>query len=215
MAKLIAGNWKMNGLSGSAVALATGLAVKVRAGSSLPDVAICPPGPLIPAVLGAVQGSAIMVGGQDCHWQESGAHTGDVSAALLADLGCGCVIVGHSERRADHAETSTQVKAKAEAAFKAGLMAIVCVGETEAERDGGQTEAVVGSQIAGSLPAGGTVQNLVVAYEPVWAIGTGRTPSLEEIGAVHAFIRAQAEAQTGLGRGLRLLYGGSVKPSNA
>ena len=215
MAKLIAGNWKMNGLMASSHALASGLAEKVKAKPDRADVAICPQGPLIKDALAAVRGSPISVGGQDCHASESGAHTGDTSAALLADLGCSCVIVGHSERRADHGETSEQVKSKAEAALKAGLVAIVCVGETEAERDAGQTETVVGQQIDGSLPEGGTPQTVVIAYEPVWAIGTGRTPSLEEIGAVHAFVRSRAQESQGLGDGLRILYGGSVKPGNA
>lgn len=215
MAKLIAGNWKMNGSVASSLALAGGLADKVKASPGLADVAICPPGPLIHDALTAVDGSPILVGGQDCHWNETGAHTGDTSAALLASMGCSCVIVGHSERRADHGETSEQVKAKAAAALKAGLVAIVCVGETEAERDTGQTETVVGRQIDGSLPDGATPQTVVIAYEPVWAIGTGRTPSLEEIGTVQAFIRDRAQESYNLGDGLRLLYGGSVKPGNA
>ena len=216
MAMLIAGNWKMNGLAGTGADLAGGLAKALKSATGpVPDIALCPPSPLIPAALAAVSGSAIMVGGQDCHWNESGAHTGDVSAALLADLGCGCVIVGHSERRADHAETDAQVRAKAGAALKAGLVAIVCVGETEAQRDAGETETVVGEQIEGSLPEGGTTDTVVIAYEPVWAIGTGRTPSLDDIEAVHRFIRTRAEETHGLTGGLRILYGGSVKPSNA
>lgn len=215
MAKLIAGNWKMNGLTASAKDLAAGLAVKVGAGTNMPDVAVCPPGPLIPPVLKALDGSAIGTGGQDCHAEESGAHTGDTSAKLLADLGCTYVIVGHSERRADHGETDAEVKAKAEAALAAGLTAIVCVGETEAERDTGQTEDVVGGQIDGSMPAGGTPDTVIIAYEPVWAIGTGKTPSLEDIRTTHAFIRERAQASHSLEDGLRILYGGSVKPSNA
>lgn len=215
MAKLIAGNWKMNGSVASSLALAGGLAEKVKANPGCADVAICPPGPLIRDVLTAVDGSPIAVGGQDCHWNEAGAHTGDISATLLADIGCSMAIVGHSERRADHAETSEQVKAKSEAALKAGLVAIVCVGETEAERDKGETESVVGRQIDGSMPDGATAQNVVIAYEPVWAIGTGRTPSLEEIGTVHNFIRNRAKERHSLGSELRLLYGGSVKPGNA
>lgn len=215
MPKLIAGNWKMNGLRASAKELASGLAAKVGSRDALPDVAICPPGPLIPPVLKAVDGSAIGVGGQDCHANTTGAHTGDTSATLLADLGCSYVIVGHSERRADHDETDAQVKAKAEAALAAGLVAIVCVGETEAEREAGQTEDVVGRQIDGSMPTGGTPDTVIIAYEPVWAIGTGKTPSLEDIGAIHGFIRNRALASHTLGAGLRILYGGSVKPSNA
>lgn len=204
----------MNGGLESSKALAQGLAEKAKSVETGADIAVCPPGPLIPPVLKAVSGSSIWVGGQDCHWQDSGAHTGDVSAAMLRDIGCNCVIVGHSERRADHVETSEQVKGKAEAALRADLRAIVCVGETEAERDAGETEAVVGAQIQASLPDGGSPESVVIAYEPVWAIGTGRTPSLDEIEAIHGFIRTQAKAN-GLGEGLRILYGGSVKPSNA
>ncbi len=216
MTKLVAGNWKMNGSSSSAASLAGGLAAKVRAaGKSLPEVALCPPGPLIPLVIEAVSGSSIMVGGQDCHAQASGAHTGDISADLLADLGCQCVIVGHSERRADHGESNAQVKSKAQAAVGAGLLAIVCVGETEAQRDAGDTETVVGHQLDESLPDGGKFDSLVIAYEPVWAIGTGRTPSEDDIEAVHRFIRARAQQSHGLDDTTRILYGGSVKPQNA
>lgn len=215
MTKLIAGNWKMNGLVASSQVLAGGLADKVKANPDRADVAICPPGPLIRDALSAVSGSPISVGGQDCHANESGAHTGDTSAALLADMGCSSVILGHSERRADHGETSALVKNKAQAALNAGLVVIVCVGESEAERDAGQAETVIGQQIDGSLPAGGTPQTVVIAYEPVWAIGTGRTPSLQEIRAIHVFIRNRAQESHGLGDGLRILYGGSVKPGNA
>lgn len=215
MTKLIAGNWKMNCLADSGIALARGLADKANRPSKLADLAVCPPAPLIPLIVEATKNSAVAVGGQDCHWQDSGAHTGDVSASLLADLGCSYAIVGHSERRADHDETDAQVKAKAEAALAAGLIAIVCVGETEAQRDAGDAETVVGGQIEGSLPAGGTPDTVVIAYEPVWAIGTGRTPSLDDIATIHGFIREKALASHGLGDGLRILYGGSVKPSNA
>ena len=216
MTKLIAGNWKMNGLVATGAALADGLVEKLgtKAGA-VPDIAICPPYPLIPGALAAVSGTAILVGGQDCHWRESGPHTGDVSAGLLVDMGCGCVVVGHSERRADHAETDAQIKAKATAALAAGLVAIVCIGETEAEKDNGQTEIVIGGQIDGSLPGGGTAETLVIAYEPVWAIGTGRTPSVDDIEAVHRFIRARMADVHGLGGALRILYGGSVTSSNA
>ncbi len=215
MRKLIAGNWKMNGTTGSAKDLASGIAGKVKENPGLADVALCPPGPLIPPVLKAVEGTDILVGGQDCHAAEKGAHTGDTSAVLLKDIGCGCVIVGHSERRTDHGETSEMVRAKAEAALKAGLTAIVCVGETEAERDAGKTEDVIGTQVDASVPQRATPQNLVIAYEPVWAIGTGKTPTLEEVEAAHAYIRARAQASHGLGDGLRIQYGGSVKPANA
>ena len=216
MVKFVAGNWKMNGSTESAHALAGGLAQKVKACDGSPaDIALCPPAPLIPTVLQAVSETGIMVGGQDCHWNESGAHTGDVSAPLLADLGCRCVIVGHSERRTDHGETDSQVKAKAEAALKAGLLSIVCVGETEAERDAGETNAVVDRQIEASLPDEGTAETVIIAYEPVWAIGTGRTPSNEDIEAVHSLIRTVAAEKRHLREGLRILYGGSVKPANA
>jgi triosephosphate isomerase len=160
--------------------------------------------------------AAIALGAQDCHAAASGAHTGDVAAEMLADLGCTYVIVGHSERRSDHGESDAEVKAKAEAAQRAGLVAIVCLGETEAERDAGQALTVVGRQLAASLPEGATPANSVVAYEPVWAIGTGRTPSEEEIVAVHAELRARLVERFGAaGNDFRLLYGGSVKPSNA
>jgi triosephosphate isomerase len=177
---------------------------------------LCPPAPLISRLAEVAKGTPLMVGGQDCHPKPSGAHTGDVAAAMLADAGASHVILGHSERRADHGETDALVKAKAEAAVAAGLIAIVCVGETEAERDAGQTLDVVGRQLLGSVPDGVTAAQLVIAYEPVWAIGTGRTPSIAEIAEVHAFLRARLVARMGPdGDGVRLLYGGSVKPSNA
>ena len=215
MSKLIVGNWKMNCLAEDGTALARGLAEKVKQSSKPSDLALCPPAPLIPLIVEATKNSAVSVGGQDCHWEGLGAHTGDVSASLLADLGCTHTIVGHSERRSDHGETDAQVKAKAEAALEVGLVAIVCVGETEAQRDAGDAEIVIGGQIACSLPTGGTPDTVVVAYEPVWAIGTGRTPSLNEISAIHGFIRGKALESHGLGDGLQILYGGSVKPSNA
>ncbi|MFL2770405.1 MAG: triose-phosphate isomerase [Rhodospirillaceae bacterium] len=214
MAKLIAGNWKMNGDLASSVRISKALAVKANEVDLNTDIAIFPPGPLIPEVLDAVSGSPIWVGGQDCHWNKNGAHTGDTSPHLLAELGCNCVIVGHSERRDAYAETNQQVKAKAEAALGSGLQVIICVGETEAERNSGETETVVGTQIARSLPVGGSIDSVIVAYEPVWAIGTGLTPTLKEIAAIHGFIRAHA-SESGLGSALRILYGGSVKPSNA
>ena len=177
------------------------------------DVLICPPATLI----ARLAGGRFPVGGQDCHWEASGAHTGDISAEMLADAGAVAVIVGHSERRADHGEDDATVARKAAAAWRAGLTAIVCVGETEAERDAGATLARVGAQLAGSIPDGATAARLVVAYEPVWAIGTGRTPSLGEIAEVHGFLRETLTARFGpeVGGGVRLLYGGSVKPGNA
>ena len=179
------------------------------------DVLICPPATLL-ARMSDVAGDAIATGGQDCHANASGAHTGDTSAQMIADAGGAYVIVGHSERRSDHGETDDTVRAKAEAAWAAGLIAIVCVGETLDEREAGRTLDVVGGQVAGSVPDGATAANTVVAYEPVWAIGTGKVPTLEEIGEVHDDIRARLVARFGSeADGMRLLYGGSVKPSNA
>jgi len=214
---LIAGNWKMNCLTADGVALASGLAEKVSADSNRPyDMLVCPPFVLVGAVAQALGQSGISLGAQDCHAAEKGAHTGDVSAPMLKDAGCAFAIVGHSERRTDHGETNETVKAKAEAALASGLTAVVCIGETEAERDAGKTLDVVTSQVRGSLPAGATAANTVVAYEPVWAIGTGRTPTNDEVQDVHAVIRAElAKIVGGEADGIRLLYGGSMKPSNA
>lgn len=214
---LIAGNWKMNGLKADADLLAKGLADRYKAQSKPKfDMLLCPPFTLIDRVRGLVEGSGLTVGGQDCHRTEKGAHTGDTSAWMLRDLGCRYVIVGHSERRADHGETDGVVKDKAQAAQAAGLVAIICVGETEDERDRGETLRVVTSQIQGSMPAGATAANTVLAYEPVWAIGTGRTPTPDDVAEVHAEIRKVAAAKMGGGaEELRILYGGSVKPSNA
>ena len=204
MKTLIAGNWKMNGLRaqlGEARAVAAGLTATHRAAC---DVLICPPATLVAPMREAV-GDALLLGGQDCHAQESGAHTGEVSAEMLADAGASHVIVGHSERRADHAESDAVVRAKAEAARRAGLTPIVCVGETREEREAGRAEAVVRGQLEGSLPDGG----FVVAYEPVWAIGTGLTPTTDDIDAMHNAIR------DAVGGGMPILYGGSMKPGNA
>lgn len=213
---LVAGNWKMNGLRANAAEVEK-LKRLMAAQTALPcDVLICPPATLVFTVAAAAQGSAILVGGQDCHPKVSGAHTGDVSAAMFADLGCTHIIVGHSERRADHGETSTLVAAKAAAVQAAGLAAIICVGETEAERDAGQTLKVVGEQVAQSLPAGALPGNTTIAYEPVWAIGTGRTPTEAEVAEVHGFIRDALHKRFGAAGGeVRILYGGSVKPANA
>lgn len=207
----------MNGLRADGVALCQAVvnAPAVKAGAC--DVAVCPPATLltdIHAVL-AASGDAVSLGAQDCAVAEKGAFTGDVSAPMLADAGCRYVIVGHSERRTGHGETSALVKDKANAALSAGLIPIVCVGETEAERDAGRALAVVGDQIAGSLP-GEAGEALVVAYEPVWAIGTGRTPTEDDIGAMHRHIREGLATMPGIAAdAIRLLYGGSVKPSNA
>ena len=213
---LIAGNWKMNGTSSDGAALAQGLADRMGKEGHAFDMLVCPPATLCGAVCNIAEGSSLYVGGQDCHTAKKGAHTGDVSAAMLADLGCAHVILGHSERRADHGESDTLVNAKAEAAWAAGLIAIICVGETDAERDDGKTLDVVGGQIAGSVPDSATGANTVIAYEPVWAIGTGRTATPDEAQEVHAFIRAKlTERFGGEGDAFRILYGGSMKPSNA
>ena len=213
---LIAGNWKMNGLKASAVELAAiaqgadGLARKV-------DIMVCPPATLLWSAAGVVQGSKVQLGGQDCHPAASGAHTGDISAEMLADAGAVAVILGHSERRTDHGETDAVVRAKVLAAWRAGLTAIVCVGETQAERDRDETLAVIGRQLAGSLPEQDSVgSGLVIAYEPVWAIGTGRVPTLKDVEVVHGFIRETLRAHfKSQGGAIRILYGGSVKPANA
>jgi triosephosphate isomerase len=209
--RLAAGNWKMNG---TAADLAQVAALAARpAGPS--QVLLCLPATLI-ARAAAVAGP-VALGGQDCHAAAAGAHTGDVSAAMLADAGARFVIVGHSERRTDHAETDAAVRAKAAAAQAAGLVAIVCLGETLAQRDAGATLDVVGTQLAGSVPDGAQGDTLVVAYEPVWAIGTGRIATTDQIAEVHGFLRARLVARFGAdtAAGIRLLYGGSVKPSNA
>ena len=212
MRKLAAGNWKMNGTS-AALAEVSALAQSHPAPRC--DVLLCPPATLMSRMADVAKGTAIKVGGQDCHAKSSGAHTGDISAEMLLDSGASYVILGHSERRSDHGETDAQVLAKAEAAIKAGLTAIICIGETEAERDAGRTLDVVGTQLHGSVPAHATAENLVIAYEPVWAIGTGRTPTLAEIAEVHAFLRTRLTARIGSAAAdVPLLYGGSVKPSN-
>ncbi|MFZ1471199.1 MAG: triose-phosphate isomerase [Paracoccaceae bacterium] len=213
MQKLAAGNWKMNGLTASISEVRALLAAYPAPGC---EMLLCPPATLIAQMAVAAAGSALQIGGQDCHPQSSGAHTGDLAAAMLADAGASHVILGHSERRADHAETDALVAAKAAAAWAAGLIAVICVGETEAQRDAGRTLDVVGTQLAGSVPSGATSANTVIAYEPVWAIGTGRTPTLAEIAQVHGTIRATVAVRFGTeAGGMRLLYGGSVKPSNA
>ncbi len=211
---LVAGNWKMNGLSGSAAELA-----KIIAGAhSLPkvDLLVCPPATLIAQFAATARGTPVQIGGQDCRAEPAGAFTGDLSAEMLKDAGASAVIVGHSERRSYHGETDADVRAKALAARRAGLIAIVCVGETQGQREGGQALAVVGSQLAASLPDGATPENLVVAYEPVWAIGTGLTPTPADVAEMHGLIRQHLGARFGeAGQGIRILYGGSVKASNA
>ncbi|PTX53326.1 triosephosphate isomerase [Gemmobacter caeni] len=213
MRRLAAGNWKMNG---TAADLAEVVALTAAHPAPGCDMLLCPPATLIDRMARAAHGTALRIGGQDCHARATGAHTGDVSAPMLAEAGASYVILGHSERRADHGETDAQVRAKAEAAWTSGLIAVICVGETEAERDAGQALAVVGRQVEGSVPDGATAENIVIAYEPVWAIGTGRTPTLHEIAEVHRFLRAELVSRFGAAaKGIRLLYGGSVKPSNA
>ena len=206
MRQLIAGNWKMNGLAAELAqieALARGLDTPAC------DVLICPPATLIARAAAMAKGTPIAIGGQDCHAEASGAFTGDVSAEMLRDAGASAVIVGHSERRQYHGETDAIVAAKAKAAWRAGLIAIICIGETEAERDAGKAYDVCKAQLAGSVPPGATAQNTAIAYEPVWAIGTGKTPTTPDIAQMHAHIKACLPAP------LRILYGGSVKPSNA
>jgi triosephosphate isomerase len=217
---LVAGNWKMNGLKASIGELEKIIAGarKLAQSSVNVDVMVCPPATLIAAFAAAARATPVAIGGQDCHALASGAYTGDLAAEMLRDAGAQAVIVGHSERRRHYAETDAAVRAKAAAAQRAGLVAIVCIGETRAERDGGRTDDVLRAQLDGSLPD--SVENLasgvVVAYEPVWAIGTGLTPAQSDIGAVHGFIRQRLSSRYGeAGRGIRILYGGSVKPDNA
>jgi triosephosphate isomerase len=212
---LVAGNWKMNGLRASDAELK-----KIVAGagslSGKADLMVCPPATLIARFAEAARGSGVAIGGQDCHAKASGAHTGDVAAEMLADAGASAVIVGHSERRTDHHETDDEIRAKAEAAWRAKLLAIVCVGETREQREAGDTLKVVGLQLDGSLPDGAIAEILVVAYEPVWAIGTGLTPTADDVALVHAFIRERLVGRYGSAGGdIRILYGGSVKPANA
>jgi len=215
---LIAGNWKMNGRRADGLALAGELARQARRSPSAElrcEIVICPPATLLSVLADIVADSPVRLGAQDCHPLASGAHTGDISAAMLADAGCRYVIVGHSERRTDHGESDDTVRAKAEAAHAAGLIAIVCLGETAAQRTAGETLAVVERQFRASVPAAATAANTVIAYEPVWAIGTGKVPTSAEIAAVHAQLRTLARGRVGEGERLRLLYGGSVKPGNA
>lgn len=211
---LVAGNWKMNGLRHSGAEILAmiegsgGLSEKV-------DLLICPPATLVAQLAAEAAGSPIAIGGQDCHSKACGAHTGDISAEMLADAGARFVIVGHSERRADHGETDALVRAKVLAAWRTGLTAIVCVGETQAQREAGETLSIVGAQVRGSVPEGATAGNLVVAYEPVWAIGSGLVPTVADVETVHGEIRRVLNERAGEeAAGVRILYGGSVKPEN-
>jgi len=212
---LVAGNWKMNGLSGSQTELAR-IIQGARELAALVEIMVCPPATLLARFAAAARGTALQIGAQDCHTEPAGAFTGDLSAEMLKDAGASAVIVGHSERRIHHKETDADVRAKALAAWRAGLCAIVCVGESRAEREDGRALAVVGTQVDGSVPDGATPENLVVAYEPVWAIGTGLTPTLGDVAEMHGHIRRRLVLRLGApGQGIRILYGGSVKPSNA
>lgn len=212
--KLAAGNWKMNG---GAAELAEVDALLASHKAPSVDILLCPPATLLSRMSDRIGGGAIATGGQDCHAHASGAHTGDIAATMLVDAGATQVILGHSERRADHRESSGEVHAKCQAAWDTGLTAVVCVGETEAQRDAGDTLNLIKTQLAESIPNGATGHRLVVAYEPVWAIGTGRVPTLAQIAEVHDLIRAELMARFGetTGSAVRLLYGGSVKPGNA
>jgi triosephosphate isomerase (TIM) len=211
---LVAGNWKMNGLRASVAELAR-IAQAARELAAV-NILVCPPATLVAEFAAAAAGSPVRIGAQDCHAEPAGAFTGDLSAEMLKDAGASAVIVGHSERRSYHRETDGDVRAKALAARRAGLSVIVCVGETRSERDGGRALSVVGTQIDGSVPDGATAGNLVVAYEPVWAIGSGLTPTPSDIAEMHGLVRRRLVARFGTeGEGIRILYGGSVKPANA
>ena len=213
MRKLIAGNWKMNGLASS---LAEIEALKGLTGEATCDIVVCPPFTLIEKAAERARGSAVIIGAQDCHPEISGAYTGDVSAEMLVDAGARFVILGHSERRVFHHESDAVVSTKVAAAHEAGLTAIICVGETRSERDDGKAIEVVGGQLRGSIPAGATSSNVAIAYEPVWAIGTGLVPTIDQIEEIHSSIRQMLEERLGEdGRRVRILYGGSVKASNA
>jgi triosephosphate isomerase (TIM) len=214
--QLVAGNWKMNGTRAIGVALAGAVADRARREPLACDLVVCPPATILMAVGERLAGGVVGLGAQDCHAAASGAHTGDIAAGMLADLGCRYVILGHSERRAEHGESDTLVQAKAAAAVAVGLTVILCVGESEAERAAGEAERVVGRQLPGSLPDAATPANCAIAYEPVWAIGSGRTPGAADILAMHRHIRNALAARSGpAAADFRILYGGSVKPANA
>ena len=212
---LVVGNWKMNGLRKSSSELLRMLEDSVKLPRRI-EMAICPPATLVANFAGLARGSRVRIGAQDCHPEPAGAYTGDISAEMLADAGAAMVIIGHSERRSYHKETDAQVRVKTLAAWRAGMAAIVCVGETRAERESRQTLDVVGRQLGASLPEGGRGESLVIAYEPVWAIGSGLTPTAADVAQVHNLIRAKlVERYRGAGEEMRILYGGSVKPANA
>jgi len=212
---VVIGNWKMNGLRADGLARAEALLDRLARAPDEGTLGICPPATLLAPIADRIGGQGLLLGGQDCSSERKGAHTGDISAAMLTDVGCKLVIVGHSERRHGHGEGDALVRAKAEAALQAGLDVILCIGETEEEWQAGRTTEVLDRQIEGSLPAGASAGRVIVAYEPVWAIGTGRTPSTVDIGRTHAHIRARLVDLVTQGADLRLLYGGSVKAKNA
>lgn len=213
---LVAGNWKMNGTAESLDELRTIVNRPNSAIGEKIDALICVPATLVFRAAQLVEGEALAIGGQDCHFKKSGAHTGDIAANMLLDAGAAHVIVGHSERRTDHAETDEIVNAKAKAGWEAGLTTIICIGETEAQRRAGSTLEIIATQLAGSIPADARSDNTIIAYEPVWAIGTGLTPTPDDVKDVHGSIRAALAKRFGEdGTKMRILYGGSVKPSNA
>lgn len=214
---MVAGNWKMNGLLASIGELESMIKGYGAALAAKTDLLVCPPFTLIGKLAAAAAGSKLLIGAQDCHPKASGAHTGDISAEMLKDCGAAAVIVGHSERRADHGENDALIQAKAGAAHRAGLMAVICVGETLADREAGKTLEVVGRQIGGSVPERADGGRVVIAYEPVWAIGTGKTPTVSDIAEVHGSIRQVLTDRFGgqAAGAIRILYGGSVKPENA
>jgi triosephosphate isomerase len=215
MRKLIAGNWKMNGLRADGTALARDLAARARRAAPGCDLLVCPPATLLTEIAAILAGSPIALGAQDCHAEGKGAFTGDISAPMLKDAGCSYVILGHSERRAMHHETDAQVRAKALAALAAGLIPIVCVGESAGQRDHDETLAIIGAQVAGSLPDIAGTSQVAIAYEPIWAIGTGRTPQPDDIAEVHAFIRTALSNRAANPAAVRILYGGSLNAKNA
>lgn len=216
--KLIAGNWKMNGRLADGIDLAKGIAAEVKSlGKPQCEFLVCPPFTILSAVKKALRGAKVALGAQDCHFNEKGAHTGDISPLMLTDIGCSYVILGHSERRADHFESNELINKKAVAAHKAGLKTVICIGETLEQRDSGKTIDVCKEQILGSVPDDSTATDTVIAYEPVWAIGTGKTPTAADVEEVHAAVRKVLAKKLGKGNAnkMRILYGGSVKPSNA
>ena len=216
--KLIAGNWKMNCLLAEGTDLAKGIAAEVKKmGKPSCEFLVCPPFTLLTTVKKALRGAKVALGAQDAHFNVKGAHTGDVSPVMLKDAGCQYVILGHSERRADHGESNELINKKAVAAYEAGLKAVICIGETLEQRDSGKTIDVCSNQILGSVPDNADASNTVIAYEPVWAIGTSKTPTAQDVEEVHAAVRKVLAKKLGKGNAnkMRILYGGSVKPGNA